>query len=82
MNTTRNRYQSLEEFLAKLNVRESLDKTDKMFLTSIVKRQHQVLADLAQFCKKNPQALDKDIIGGLYSIFLLLDHQAQSLILG
>lgn len=82
MNTTRNRYQSLEEFLAKLNVRESLDKTDKMFLTSIVKRQHQVLADLAQFCKKNPQALDKDIIGGLYSIFLLLDNQAQSLILG
>lgn len=82
MNTTRNRYQSLEEFLAKLNVRESLDKTDKMFLTSIVKRQHQVLADLVQFCKKNPQALDKDIIGGLYLIFLLLDNQAQSLILG
>lgn len=82
MNTTRNRYQSLEEFLAKLNVRESLDKTDKMFLMSIVKRQHQVLADLVQFCKKNPQALDKDIIGGLYSIFLLLDNQAQSLILG
>lgn len=82
MNTTRNRYQSLEEFLAKLNVRESLDKTDKMFLTSIVKRQHQVLADLAQFCKKNPQALDKDIVGGLYSIFALLDCQAQSLILG
>ncbi|MGN0761573.1 MAG: hypothetical protein ACI4MV_06510 [Christensenellales bacterium] len=82
MNTTQNRYQSLEEFLATLNVKESLDKNDKMFLTSIVKRQHQVLADLVQFSKKHPQALDKDIIGGLYSIFSLLDNQAQSLIFG
>ncbi|MGN0797534.1 MAG: hypothetical protein ACI4M5_04930 [Christensenellales bacterium] len=82
MNTTQKRYQSLEDFLLALNVKESLDRTDKMFLTSIVKRQHQVLADLVQFCKKYPQALDKDIVGGLYSIFSLLDNQAQSLIFG
>ena len=82
MNTTKDRYQSLEEFLLALNVKESLNATDKAFLTSIVKRQHQVLADLVWFCRKHPQALDKDIVGGLYSIFALLDCQAQSLILG
>ncbi|MGN0771132.1 MAG: hypothetical protein ACI4MI_00910 [Christensenellales bacterium] len=82
MNTTKERYESLEEFLAKLNMRENLSKSDKMFLQSVVKRQRQVIADLIEFDKRYPKSLDRDIVGGLYSIYTLLDNQAQSLILG
>ncbi len=79
--TRENKYEDIATFLQRLNDQQTITKSDKMFLASIVKRQRQVIEDIMCFDQRYRGALDKDIIGGLYSIYTLLENQAQSLTL-
>lgn len=76
-----NRYESLASFLDRQNQQNNITKCDKMFLTSIVKRQKQIIQDIMCFEQKYSGVLDRDIVGGLYSIYTLLEDQAQSVTL-
>ncbi len=79
--TSTNKYEDLASFLQRLNNQNTITKSDKMFLASIVKRQRQLIQDLVYFDQRYKGALDNDIVGGLYSIYTLLENQAQSLTL-
>ncbi|MEG1536193.1 MAG: hypothetical protein RR416_04405, partial [Clostridia bacterium] len=51
---------------------------DRIFLQSVIKRQKLVIQDLCHLNEFYPNVIDKDIIGGLFSLFCLLDDGAQS----
>ncbi|MEG2561837.1 MAG: hypothetical protein RSB10_04420 [Clostridia bacterium] len=51
---------------------------DRIFLQSVIKRQKLVIQDLCHLNEFYPNVIDKDVIGGLFSLFCLLDDGAQS----
>lgn len=62
------------------NVRggSSMSNADKLFARSVAKRQLLVVKDLMALDKAYPGLIDKDVIGGLYALYTLLEDNVDS----
>lgn len=65
---------------ASSNVRGGLNisNADKLFARSVAKRQLLVVKDLMALDKAYPGLIDKDVIGGLYALYTLLEDNVNS----
>lgn len=55
-----------------------MSNADKVFARAITKRQLFVIKDLMALDKTYPGLIDKDIIGGLYGLYTLLEDNVES----
>lgn len=60
--------------------RQKLSNADKIFARSVAKRQLLVVKDLMSLDKTYPSLIDKDIIGGLYALYTLLEDSVESIV--
>ncbi len=60
--------------------RHRLSNADKIFARSIAKRQLLVIKDLMSLDKTYPSLIDKDITGGLYALYTLLEDNVESIV--
>lgn len=58
--------------------RGTMSNADKIFARSIAKRQLLVVKDLMALDKSYPGMIDKDVLGGLYALYTLLEDNVQS----
>lgn len=56
----------------------SLSNADKLFARSVAKRQLLIVKDLTALDKAYPGIIDKDVIGGLYALYTLLEDNVNS----
>lgn len=59
---------------------EKISNADKLFARSLAKRQLLIVKDLMAFDKSYPGELDKDVIGGLYALYTLLEDNVESIV--
>lgn len=57
----------------------TMSNADKIFARAIVKRQLLVVKDLMALDKTYPSLIDKDVIGGLYALYTLLEDNVDSI---
>lgn len=55
-----------------------LSNADKVFARAVAKRQLLVVKDLMALDKAYPGLIDKDVIGGLYALYTLLEDNVNS----
>lgn len=55
-----------------------MSNADKIFARSVVKRQMLIVKDLMALDKTYPGAIDKDVLGGLYALYTLLEDNVNS----
>lgn len=58
-----------------------MSNADKVFARAIAKRQLFVIKDLMALDKTYPGLIDKDIIGGLYALYTVLEDNVSSVTL-
>ena len=58
--------------------RGGMSNADKIFARSVVKRQLLVVKDLMALDETYPGMIDKDVVGGLYALYTLLEDNVQS----
>lgn len=63
------------------NRRTTISAADKVFARSVVKRQQLIVKDLMALDKTYPGLIDKDVIGGLYALYTLLEDNVDSVTL-
>lgn len=56
-----------------------MSTADKIFAQSVTKRQLLVIKDLMSLDKTYPGLIDKDLLGGLYSLYTLLEDNVNSI---
>lgn len=57
-----------------------MSNADKVFARAIVKRQLLVIKDLMSLGKTYPDLIDKDVTGGLYALYTLLEDNVNSIV--
>lgn len=55
-----------------------MSNADKVFARSVARRQLLVVKDLMALDKAYPGMIDKDIVGGLYALYTLLEDNVES----
>lgn len=60
--------------------RSGMNNADKIFARAIVKRQLLVVKDLMALSKTYPELIDKDVTGGLYALYTLLEDNVNSIV--
>lgn len=58
--------------------RPTMTGSDKIFARAVVRRQLLVVKDLMALDKTYPGLIDKDVIGGLYALYTLLEDNVNS----
>lgn len=66
-------------FTANAASRCRMSNADKVFARSVAKRQLLVVKDLMALDKAYPGMIDKDVVGGLYALYTLLEDNVQSI---
>lgn len=56
----------------------AMSNADKLFARSIAKRQLLIVKDLMALDKSYPGVIDKDVIGGIYALYTLLEDNVES----